>query len=157
MAHSPPVARRKGAHPAVLGHPRPVQPPTPHDALVRAIFSNPEHAAGEIRHLLDPALAKGVFPAPVVAQEREKQAQFIDSLLNDKASYAAERCGREMCRGEPFEVYEYGATKDLASVTPESPQSILLRIVNVPAPFCWMVGIGVAFVPVANSELPSIT
>jgi predicted Zn-dependent peptidase len=71
--------------------------------------------------LLDPALdAAGSFPAPVVAQEKEKQAQFIDSLLNDKASYAAERCGREMCKGEPFEVYEYGSKEDLARVTPAS-------------------------------------
>lgn len=69
--------------------------------------------------VLDPALdASGAFPAPVVAQEKEKQKQFIDSLLNDKASYAAERCGREMCKGEPFEVYEYGANDVLAKVTP---------------------------------------
>src|SRR5207302_4949148 len=43
-----------------------------------------------------------------------------DSLLNDKASYAAERCGREMCKGEPFEVYEYGSNDQLARVTPAS-------------------------------------
>jgi predicted transposase YdaD len=29
-----------------------VQPPNPHDALVRSIFSDPEHAAGELRHIL---------------------------------------------------------------------------------------------------------
>jgi predicted Zn-dependent peptidase len=69
--------------------------------------------------VLDPALdASGHFQAAAVAQEKEKQRQFIDSLLNDKASYAAERCGREMCKGEPFEVYEYGDTTALASVTP---------------------------------------
>jgi predicted Zn-dependent peptidase len=71
--------------------------------------------------LLDPALdASGLFPANVVAQEKTKQKQFIDSLLNDKASYAAERCGREMCKGEPFEVYEYGSVERLEPVTPAS-------------------------------------
>jgi predicted Zn-dependent peptidase len=80
------------------------------------------HASELLRALLlDPALdAQGLFPANVVTQETEKQRQFIDGLLNDKASYAAERCGREMCRGEPFEVYEYGSQEELARVTPAS-------------------------------------
>jgi predicted transposase/invertase (TIGR01784 family) len=34
-----------------------MEPPTPHDSLVRAILSRPEHAAGYLRHLLRPALA----------------------------------------------------------------------------------------------------
>ena len=70
--------------------------------------------------VLDPALEDGHFPAPVIAQEKEKQRQFIDALVNDKGVYAAERCGREMCRGERFEVYEYGSNERLAAVSPES-------------------------------------
>jgi predicted Zn-dependent peptidase len=71
--------------------------------------------------MLEPALdASGAFPANVVEQEKEKQRQFIDGLVNDKASYASERCSREMCRGEPFDVYEYGAREDLARSTPGS-------------------------------------
>jgi predicted Zn-dependent peptidase len=80
--------------------------------------------------LLDPALdERGLFPANVVAQEKEKQGQFIDGLLNDKASYAAERCSREMCKGEPFDVYEYGKKEDLARVTPESLTACWRRLI----------------------------
>jgi predicted Zn-dependent peptidase len=70
--------------------------------------------------VLDPALQGDLFPAPVVQQEKEKQRQFIDALVNDKGVYAAERCGREMCQGERFAVYEYGSVDRLAVVTPES-------------------------------------
>jgi hypothetical protein len=34
-----------------------VQPPTPHDALVKAVFSDPAHAAGELRHVLPAAVS----------------------------------------------------------------------------------------------------
>ncbi|MBI3725954.1 insulinase family protein [bacterium] len=71
--------------------------------------------------LLDPALdGNGDFPANVVSQEKEKHKQFIDGLINDKGTYAAERCSAEMCKGEPFEVYEYGSVPDLERVTPRS-------------------------------------
>ena len=33
-----------------------MQPPSPHDALVKAIFARPEHAEGELRRLLPPEL-----------------------------------------------------------------------------------------------------
>lgn len=81
-----------------------------------------ERACALLRELvLEPALdARGLFSDAVVAQEKEKQKQFIDSLVNDKASYAAERCVREMCRGEPFALYEYGDALELARVTPAS-------------------------------------
>jgi predicted transposase YdaD len=34
-----------------------VQPPNPHDALVRSVFSDPAHAAGELQHMLGADLA----------------------------------------------------------------------------------------------------
>jgi predicted Zn-dependent peptidase len=81
-----------------------------------------EKAVGLLRDLmLDPPLdARGAFDRAVVEQEKEKQRQFIEGLKNDKAAYAAERCAQEMCKGEPFEVYEYGDVGELASITHES-------------------------------------
>jgi predicted transposase YdaD len=32
-------------------------PPNPHDALVRSVFEDPRHAAGELKHLLRPELS----------------------------------------------------------------------------------------------------
>jgi predicted Zn-dependent peptidase len=70
---------------------------------------------------MEPALdERGLFPGPVVSQEKEKQRQFIEGLVNDREAYAAERCAREMCKGEPFSVYEHGDVSSLARVTPES-------------------------------------
>jgi predicted transposase/invertase (TIGR01784 family) len=37
-----------------------VEPATPHDALFKAVFSQPEHAAGELRHLLPPTFAERI-------------------------------------------------------------------------------------------------
>jgi predicted Zn-dependent peptidase len=60
--------------------------------------------------LLDPHLdSGGRFPADVVEQEKRNQVRFVEGLLNDKGAYAVERCCEEMCRGEPFAIYEYGS------------------------------------------------
>ncbi len=48
---------RKHARPATLRHGSHVQPASPHDALVKAIFAQPEHAEGELRLLLPPEIA----------------------------------------------------------------------------------------------------
>jgi predicted transposase YdaD len=57
-----------------------VQPPTPHDALVRAVFSDPEHAAGELRHLLDPAFAARV----VWSTLRLVSGSYVDENLRGR-------------------------------------------------------------------------
>src|SRR5205823_8045280 len=51
----PPVIRTHPAHPRYL---LPMQPPTPHDALVKRILADPRHARGELRHLLPPDFAR---------------------------------------------------------------------------------------------------
>lgn len=67
--------------------------------------------------LLDPARGEdgALLPAPV-AQEKEKLQRFIEGLVNDKGSYAAEACIRHMCAGEPYAVFEYGALADLPAI-----------------------------------------
>lgn len=65
-----------------------------------------------------PNLVNGEFPADVVGEERENHRRLIESLFNDKRSYARERALEEMCRDEDFRRYEYGSVEDLAAVTP---------------------------------------
>src|SRR5207302_5276710 len=87
--------------------------------LVRLEIANPKYIPGAprlledgfdlLRDLLfDPFLSDGKFRAGIVEQEKRNQIRFIDGLQNDKGAYASERCCEEMCRGEPFGLYEYG-------------------------------------------------
>ena len=47
-----------------------------------------------------PLLKNGVFHRNYVQQEKEQLAKEIQGLVNDKVSYALERCIQEMCSGE---------------------------------------------------------
>jgi predicted transposase YdaD len=59
-----------------------VQPPTPHDALVKAIFARPEHAAGYLRHLLRPALAARLDWSTL----RHCSGSYVDQALRARHS-----------------------------------------------------------------------
>jgi predicted Zn-dependent peptidase len=51
-----------------------------------------------------------------VTGEKENLRRHIEALLNDRGSYAYERCIRIMCEGEAFARYEYGRVEDLAAI-----------------------------------------
>jgi predicted Zn-dependent peptidase len=70
------------------------------------------------RLLSQPALSKGTLNPAWVAQEKENLKRLIEGMINDRMSYAYERCLQEMCRGEPFSRYEYGELKEIDSITP---------------------------------------
>jgi predicted Zn-dependent peptidase len=65
----------------------------------------------------DPYLENGVFKRDYVRQEKEQQAKEIRGLVNDKVSYAMERCVQEMCPNERFGVFKYGSVDDLDSIS----------------------------------------
>jgi len=64
-----------------------------------------------------PALADGRFSGEYLAQEKENLKIRIEGRVNDKMSYSVDRCMEEMCRNEPFEIYDYGSVEDLAGIT----------------------------------------
>jgi predicted Zn-dependent peptidase len=51
-----------------------------------------------------------------VAGEKENLKRLIEGLVNDRGSYAHERCLRTMCDGEAYARYEYGRVEDLAGI-----------------------------------------
>jgi len=67
----------------------------------------------------DPYLENGVFKRDYVYQEKEQLAKEIKGLINDKVSYALERCIQEMCSAERFGVYRYGSIEELERVSAE--------------------------------------
>ncbi|MGI6097140.1 MAG: EF-P 5-aminopentanol modification-associated protein YfmF [Dethiobacteria bacterium] len=70
------------------------------------------------------------FKSAYVNQEKEQLAREIRGLINDKMSYAVERCVQEMCAEENFGVYKYGRLEDLASITPEGCYAYYRDLIN---------------------------
>ncbi len=69
--------------------------------------------------LSDPVRENGSFQKEYVVQEKEQLGKEIQNLVNDKVSYALERCIQEMCRAEPYGVYKYGDLESLEEVDPQ--------------------------------------
>ncbi|MGI6308984.1 MAG: EF-P 5-aminopentanol modification-associated protein YfmF, partial [Dethiobacteria bacterium] len=67
----------------------------------------------------DPLLENGGFQKDYVQQEKDQLAKEIQGLVNDKVSYALERCIQEMCSRERFGVYKYGSVEELQPVSAE--------------------------------------
>jgi len=66
--------------------------------------------------LTQPVLENGRFKDDYVSQEKDNLKRLIEGRINDKLTYAVERCFEETCRDEPFGIYEYGSTGDLEMV-----------------------------------------
>ncbi|MFT3763943.1 MAG: Rpn family recombination-promoting nuclease/putative transposase [Minicystis sp.] len=68
-----------------------MQPPNPHDALVKFVFGNPEHAAGELRHILRPQLAARIDWSTLLLCS----GSFVDEALRGRHSdlLFTARCG----------------------------------------------------------------
>ncbi|MDP4179789.1 MAG: pitrilysin family protein [Bacillota bacterium] len=66
--------------------------------------------------ITEPLLENGAFKKDYLEQEKDNLKKIIEGRMNDKVQYAVERCFEEMCKGEPFEIYEYGSIEDLNKI-----------------------------------------
>jgi predicted Zn-dependent peptidase len=66
-----------------------------------------------------PALVNGRFNEEYLAQEKENLKIRIEGRVNDKMQYSVDRCLEEVCRNEPYEIYDYGFVEDLEGITAE--------------------------------------
>ncbi|HHW32313.1 MAG TPA: insulinase family protein [Clostridiaceae bacterium] len=66
--------------------------------------------------ITQPVLENGMFKEDYLKQEKENLRKLIESRINDKVQYAVDRCYEEMCKGEPFSVYEYGSVAQLEEI-----------------------------------------
>ena len=73
---------------------------------------------GEI--LLEPRVENGAFPEEAFRLEQQYLVDTIEAEINDKRSYAAQRCTAEMGRGYRFALPRYGTVQEALSVTPHS-------------------------------------
>ena len=80
--------------------------------------------------ILNPRLENGVFCKEFVEQEKETLKEIISSKINDKGSYAYERCVEEMYKDEPYGLYKFGYIEDLESINAENLFSHYLNILE---------------------------
>lgn len=73
--------------------------------------------------LTNPILEDGKFKREYYEQERENLIQRIRSRVNNKMSYAMHRCLEEMCKGEPYAIYEDGSEEEVKEITVEEIMS----------------------------------
>lgn len=66
--------------------------------------------------ITDPVTENGVFKEQYVQQEKENLKKLIESRTNDKVQYAVDRCYEEMCKNEPFSIYDYGSVSQLQHI-----------------------------------------
>ncbi|MCS7461831.1 insulinase family protein [Paenibacillus doosanensis] len=66
-----------------------------------------------------PALDNGKFVSKYVDSEKITLQKRIESIINDKIRYAAERCIEEMCSDEPYRLHPLGKIDRLQEITPE--------------------------------------
>lgn len=66
--------------------------------------------------LTRPVTEDGGFRRAYVEAEKKNLKQKIESLMDDKIRYAAQRCIAAMCDKEPFGLFVYGRTEDLPSI-----------------------------------------
>ena len=52
--------------------------------------------------------------------EKDTLRKRLESIINDKIRYAAERCLEEMCEDEPYRLHPLGRLEDIDGITPQS-------------------------------------
>ncbi len=66
--------------------------------------------------VFEPVTENGCFVKEYVRQEKKNVIEHIESVKNDKRSYAAKRCVSEMCEGTDYAVPSYGIVEDVEKI-----------------------------------------
>lgn len=67
--------------------------------------------------IFEPLTENGGFVEDFVEREKKNAIDRIESVINDKRTYAQLRCMQEMCKGEPFEVNKLGSVEGIQKIT----------------------------------------
>lgn len=69
--------------------------------------------------IFNPFIENGKFKEEYVQGEKENLKQIIDGKIDNKGSYALERCIEEMYKGKAYGLYKFGYKEDLEKITSE--------------------------------------
>ena len=53
-------------------------------------------------------------------QESKNLKEMIEGRINDKVQYAVDKCLEEMCKDEPFGIYDYGSVEELQKINAQN-------------------------------------
>lgn len=66
--------------------------------------------------IFDPYMEDGSFSREYLEQEKNNLITRINNKINDKRTYAINRCIEEMCKGEKFSIYPGGYQEDVPQI-----------------------------------------
>lgn len=69
--------------------------------------------------LLEPVTKDGGFLSEYVEQEKKNNIEQLESIINDKRSYAALKCSQEMFSGTNLAILKLGTKEGIESITPK--------------------------------------
>lgn len=70
--------------------------------------------------VFNPVLENGVFKEEYIKQEKNNLKQRIEGKIDNKASYALDRCVEEMYKDKPYGLYKFGYVEDLEKIDAEN-------------------------------------
>ena len=80
--------------------------------------------------ILNPYTENGIFKEEYVEQEKNNIKLLIESKIDNKDSYALNRCIEEMHKESPYGLYKYGYTEDLQKISNKNLFEHYLNIIN---------------------------
>ena len=78
----------------------------------------------------NPYTENGAFKEEYVEQEKENLKQIIEGKIDNKGSYALERCLEEMYKNKPYGLYKYGYIEDLSKITAKELYKYYLEMIQ---------------------------
>lgn len=80
--------------------------------------------------VFNPYLERESFKSEYVEQEKNNIKHYIEGKIDNKASYAIERCVEEMYKDNPFGLYKFGYVEDLDNIDGKNLYSYYKELVN---------------------------
>lgn len=90
--------------------------------------------------IFKPLLEDGVFPYYVVESEKKNLREEIESLKEDKARYALNRCIRAMCAKEAYSVSAVGETEVLEGINGKALKALYDQLLETAPVSVYFVG-----------------
>ena len=80
--------------------------------------------------LFDPVLENGEFPANVFAQEQRCLLERLQGEMNNKRTYARQRCEELLCPDHPFSLNPNGTEERIRALTPAAAATARERLLS---------------------------
>ncbi|MBL0386595.1 insulinase family protein [Tumebacillus sp. ITR2] len=89
---------------------------------------------------IDPVTENGGFSPEYVNAEKEQQKKRMAAIIDDKNSYARERCLEEMTKGQPFSLPRLGFENELETITPQELYSLYQKVIKTAPTQVYVIG-----------------